>query len=99
MCENCICLQCVCKNNDDFQANLFEVEPVRSINTEPSKVSESNIVRFEKRIDDCVNATVCGESKHHLIPQKCIPISENHDFFLIHRPRPLLIFKIFIHLI
>ena len=81
MCENCNCLQCVCKN-DDFQTNFFEVEPVSSINTEPSKQSETNILHFEKRIGNCVNAKMCNDSKHHLIPKKCIPILENHDLFV-----------------
>ena len=85
MCENCNCLQCACKN-DDFQTNVFEVEPVSSINTEPSKQSETNILHFEKRIGDCVNATMCNDSKHHLIPKKCIPILENHDLFVSDTP-------------
>ena len=72
----------MCLKNDDFQTNFFEVEPVRSINTEPSKQSETNILHFEKRIGDCVNATMCNDSKHHLIPKKCIPILENHDLFV-----------------
>ena len=65
-----------------FEQTFFEVEPVRSINTEPSKQSEMNILHFEKRIGDCVNATMCNDSKHHLIPKKFIPFLENHDLFV-----------------
>ena len=60
----------------------MEVEPVRSINIEPSKQSETNILHFEKRIGDCVNAIMCSVSKHQLIPKKCIPILENNDLFV-----------------